>query len=479
MEAGQEDEDGQEDVQDTYHRVCFRSAVNGEVLAELYLDRDTPLVEDAQYSLRDLHPFQLLYEGRNCDRSTLADLGIPHGSDVSVDLVRLPKPKEFKKLGNIDVGSEGYHCHDSYMVRLACQDPQRFCLGFCRHFHGSDFHTHIQAIRQGKHGGGGDQPYFEEVVVVDAVAEKILSGESIQNMVRSVCCYRDMGTGGFRVMRPLALAEDDSVYLLTAMNGAGGAQEYQMYRAAHNSQNTDPESLELLFNAGDMCIFNCIFAKGSFFALAAKADGQSKYILELRLCEGQFTELRRVPLVLPNCEGWSQMSQYERHRPRFLCLDDTGDALWVNSTVALLVLPIDTLEPHTCCLWKDLRVAEPREHLKLHVRSVLLHKQTREVYLLFDNSTGVFHSQYEDQAEVDDLSIYDPCFVRRLLPSPEIGPPWKVCYEDLPGDKVATANFTIDGFSDSFCFTESHMLESPFAHLQVFDAEGGFWELKI
>lgn len=293
-------------------------------------------------------------------------------------------------------------------------------------------------------------------------------------MVRSVCCYRDQGIAGFRVVKPLALAEDDSVYLLTAMNGAGGAQEYQIYCAGHNSQNTDPESLELLFNAADMCIFNCIFAKGCLFALAAKADGKSKYILELRLCEGQFTELRRVPLVLPNCEGWSQYDC----RPRFLCLDDTGDALWVNSNVALLVLPIDTLEPHTCCLWKDLRVAEPREHLKLHVRSVLLHKQTREVYLLFDNSTGVFHSRY--QTEVDDLSIFDPCFVRRLLPSPEIGPPWKVCYEDLPGDKVATADLCIDGFSDSFCITESYMQESPSAQqLQVLDAGGGFWELKI
>ena len=143
---------------------------------------------------------------------------------------------------------------------------------FVRHFHGSDFHTHIKAIREGK--VLRDQPYFEEVVVVD-LAEKILSGESIQNMFRSVCRYADKGTAGFRVVRPLALAEDESVYLLSAMNGAGGAQEYQIHRAARNSQGTDPESLELLFNAGDMCIFNCIFAKGCLFALAAKADGES------------------------------------------------------------------------------------------------------------------------------------------------------------------------------------------------------------
>ncbi|CAE7818743.1 ARPC1B [Symbiodinium sp. CCMP2592] len=463
MEAGPDDEIGQEDIEDKYHRV----------LAELYLDRETPLLEEAEYSsLRDLLPFQLLYDGLNCDRSTLADLGVPHGSDVSVDLVRLAKPKEFKKLADIDVHSEGYHCHDSYMVRLACQDPQRFCLGFCRHFHGSDFHTHRKAIREGKLAR--DQPYFEEVVVVD-IAQKILSGESTQNMFRSVCRYEDKGAGGFRVVRPLALAEDESVYLLSAINGAGGAQEYQIHRAARNSQGTDPESLELLFNAGDMCIFNCIFAKGCLFALAAKADGESKYILELRLCDGLFTELRRVPLVPPSCGGWARS---ERQRPRFLCLDDTGDALWVNSSVALLVLPLDTLEPHACCLWKDLRVAEPREHLQLHVRSVLLHKQTREVYLLFDNSTGVFHTRY--QTEIDDLSVYDPCFVRRLIPSPAIGPPWKVCYEDLPGDKVAIGDFCIDGFSDSFCITESHMLESPSAqHLQVLDAEGGFWDLKI
>ena len=30
MEAGQDDETGQEDIEDKYHRVCFRSPVNGE-----------------------------------------------------------------------------------------------------------------------------------------------------------------------------------------------------------------------------------------------------------------------------------------------------------------------------------------------------------------------------------------------------------------------------------------------------------------
>ena len=177
-------------------------------------------------------------------------------------------------LGDVDVHSEGYHCHDSYMVRLACKDPQRFSVAFCRHFHGPDFHAHMQAIREGRGGGGQHEPYFEEVVVVDMVAEKIQSGEGIRNMARSVCRYPDQGREGFRVVRPLALAEDESVYLLTAVSGAGGMEEYRVHRAAHNSQHTDPGALELLFDAGDMCIFNCIFAKGCLFALAAKGDGQ-------------------------------------------------------------------------------------------------------------------------------------------------------------------------------------------------------------
>ena len=287
--------------------------------------------------------------------------------------------------------------------------------------------------------------------------------------------------------------------------------------------------MKICYNAGGKTITSCIFAKDSLFAVSYEhGSGPGRvFIIELDLHDdGTLRERRCVPIALPDEPVWDG----ERNHPQFLALDETGSALWLNTKVGLLVLPMHNLQPETCCLWKDLRVAEPRKRLRLLGNSVLFDTATRDVYILFDASRCCYDAMFNRE---NDEDVYDdsPCYVRRLAPSQkpagkpwQVGtsrqssftqiPPteWKTCsmlqklavlrrapyiilvqdkvlsipvqifleslrapllsnsqvsYPDLPGDYVCSAEFTIDGFSDSFCISASCLLRSTPQRLQV------------
>ncbi|CAE7448426.1 unnamed protein product [Symbiodinium pilosum] len=236
--------------------------------------------------------------------------------------------------------------------------------------------------------------------------------------------------------------------------------------------------MKICYNAGGKTITSCIFAKDSLFAVSYEhGSGPGRvFIIELDLHDdGTLRERRCVPIALPDEPVWDG----ERNHPQFLALDETGSALWLNTKVGLLVLPMHNLQPETCCLWKDLRVAEPRKRLRLLGNSVLFDTATRDVYILFDASRCCYDAMFNRE---NDEDVYDdsPCYVRRLAPSQKpAGKPWQVSYPDLPGDYVCSAEFTIDGFSDSFCISASCLLRSTPQRLQVVDADGGFWEMEI
>jgi len=163
-----------------------------------------------------------------------------------------------------------------------------------------------------------------------------------------------------------------------------------------------------------------------------------------------------------------------RFPARFLGLDSSGDALWLADTVGVFVVPLATLEARACCLWKDLRAAYPGKDVQLNHTSILLDRATRNLYVLLDASLALIRQ------DGDEDDVFQSCYVHCLYPSAQGEHPWEVYYNELPGEKVCAADFQIDGFSDSFCVTESCLLHLPEDRkLQVLDGGGGIWEMDL
>ena len=240
----------------------------------------------------------------------------------------------------------------------------------------------MNAIRKGRRSDR-DAPAFSEVLMCDMKSEEIGPEGEIGNLLRRVFLYEEAAHEPIRLVKPVAVAEDGTVFLAAMLReeSGRGPPEYRI-GSAKTAESLGSENLDVLYDAGSKDISSCLFAQGSLFALG-RQHAASDLVLEFELRDGKLRELRCLPLILPDVAGWKGAFS---SRPRFLAVDETGAALWLFADVGLFVLPTDTLQPHTCCLWKDLQVAEPRPKLRLTSKCVVLDTETRDIYVLFDAS---------------------------------------------------------------------------------------------
>eukprot|EP00438_Fugacium_kawagutii_P011701 Skav231756 [mRNA] locus=scaffold695:53922:55259:- [translate_table: standard] len=433
-------------------KILLRNGVTGEDLEEITVNAADPLTTTVERDFPQLVPFDLLYDGLKVGLLSPKDLSLPDGARV--DLLRLPKPKEFQEVARLHLTDVGYNSHDSYLDRVCCEDPGAFVVSFQRRFKGEDFASHKNNVRLGQVAPDG--AYRVEVVMLDLAA---FSGD--EDVKRAYC-----GPDDGQLVRLLAIAGDGTMYF--QVQDESSASLYTSHGEEFTKIYTFPEH----FEAKD-----CLFVGPSVF-IVARDRQQELYIVEVDR-NGTERRLHQLPRLL----GEANNQQKRRFPGRFLGLDDTKQALWLLTPKCLMTLQLPLLEQHTCCLTSDLCKAGVGEDKAAFLKSkgVVLNPQTRELLLHFDASLLFnFSDAHEHGHELEMLS--GTCFLRCRAPS--LGDrcrEWEVTYAE-PADLVCSEMFAIDGFSDSFCIGQSHLVRSTDPdkmRLMVLDAGGSVWQMEL
>lgn len=174
-EPPEQDEQKQQKPKPEVWQISVRAALTGTVLASVNLSSESRvLIEEVQNTVNTSGPFKLLHDGKVYTQGqTIKEFGLSSGAIV--DLVRLPKPKEFKTLSCFPLFECGYHCHDTCFTRVPGQNLNAFFGTWKRRFHGASYDAYREdfraAIGQNRRSELDDAPYYEDVVVADLTDE--------------------------------------------------------------------------------------------------------------------------------------------------------------------------------------------------------------------------------------------------------------------------------------------------------------------
>eukprot|EP00435_Cladocopium_sp_Y103_P067975 s227_g30.t2 len=415
-------------------KFLLRNGVAGEILAEINVNAADELKCAVEKDFPHLIPFDLVYNGLKIESRRTMDIGLPEGA--TLDLLRLPKPKAFQQLARLNLRELGFNRFETDVDWVRCEDPSAFVISFQRTSNTST------------------EPDTSEVVMIDLAR---FSGENGDG--QQAHCSK----GQVPVPKLRALAADGTMYF--HLDEAGANTKLCMSR--DTQQLTEIFTFPRHFQPVDYA-----FVGSSLFILVTADDNDDSLdILEL---DRVGNERRLQRLALPG-EATRQISA------RFLALDDTQQALWLITAKCLVTLQLPSLELHVCCLTSDLCKREPdAEDMGSYLpgRGIVLNPQSRELLLQFDASRCFdFFGGNERGREMEAPS--GSCFLRRRKPHPA-GKEWEVTYLQEP-DLICSAMFTIDGFTNSFCFLRSHVVSTfdQGMRLLVLDAEGGLWQLEL
>eukprot|EP00439_Symbiodinium_sp_Y106_P076538 s575_g15.t1 len=415
--------------------VKIRSILSGDVLADLQVAAAESLQAAAESRLPELVPFQLVHGAVSCVQSTALEIGLEDGAVL--DLVRVRKTRSLVSHStNFWLGGSGFHCHDSYLDRVASEDSQAFYISFVR----------VNLKDSVDSRGQNHSKDCRDTVFLDAVAAQQRAAVRGGHLPHVFYCSK--GPVGRRC-RLCWIARDGTMYGYTT-----SSDEHQLWSTA------DGSNFEKVGAASPFKILDCLFLGDSLFVLGESKDAWR--LLEFRRdLEGQLAE-RRV-----HTEPCSDLRRprHSRARPKILGLDETGHALWLCHE-GLLVVPLETFMPRLCFTWNDFRQACPQEE-EVEFQEVLMDHRTRELYVFFDLS---LIANREEEAAAS-------CRVLCLTPQSRVGEPaWQVDYPDLAGEVVCSAPLSIDGYSDSFCILATHHTERC---LWALDADGMMWKMEL
>lgn len=366
----------------------------------------------------------------------------------------------------------GYHCHDSYMDRICCEDPGSFVVSFQRFFRGDDFTSHRRAIRTGRRKQLEVFPPEVEVMMLDLAACSGEAGEDVKSVYR--------GPDDSRTVKLMAIALDGTRYF-RLNDGLGSSNK--LCRSSGDGEEHTPLTPLYTF-PGNLVPLDCLFVGSSLFMVVGN-DGNELWILEL---ERDGTERRMQRLG--DLPGEAVMVRGRMWATTFLGLDDSQEALWLLTPKCLVTLQLSSLEVHVCCLSSDLIKGDPSAEdgeASLSSRGIVLNPTTRELLLHFDASLLFgFIGENEHGREVSAT-----CFLRCLKPEqveterkePKEPKEWEVVYPEK-AELVCSEMFTIDGFSDAFCISRCHVVRlastgSDSMRLLALDAEGGLWQMEL
>ncbi|CAJ1344217.1 unnamed protein product [Effrenium voratum] len=381
-------------------KVPVRSAVSGELLTEMWVEDTDWVHQAAEERLPELKPFNLFHGSEKIvPYRTLGSLG----SDVVLDLVRLPKPKVFLKKNDSRFTDEGFHCHDSYLNRAFSEDGDRFFVTWVRHFGGPDWKTY----RSTEHRTREQDPMFqrrcEEIIALDLAAMADPSCKAAEQVTSVLKQWRGPAGDHDGIVcdngpHHLLVVKSDGTQLLWK-TGSGG----QGSIVTNGSIVTSERPRQALYK--------CTIP--GFDATDAISDGESLFVLGdsrhagqqetfvLRLCwaeDGTLLENSSVRLRLPDRE---QRSTLLRLRERFVAIQ--GEAVWMALHQGIFTLPLASLA-HTdladgpakettpwCCLnIMDLEAAQlkhkPKQKRTSIGRYAMLHPATMNLYIFHDHS---------------------------------------------------------------------------------------------
>eukprot|EP00439_Symbiodinium_sp_Y106_P076765 s44_g15.t2 len=404
-------------------QIKIRSILSGDVLADLQVTAAESLQAAAESKLPDLVPFQLVHGAVNCAQSTAEEIGLDDGAVL--DLVRVRKTRALVSHPR-NFSLRGFHCHDSYLDRVASEDPQAFYISFVR----VNLEDSTDSRDQSHDRGCRDTVYVDAVSAkpVDHKRSRPKNGRVVPRGREPDVFYCSKGPIGHRC-RLHWIARDGTMY------GSTTSRE-------HHDQlwsTTDGVNFEKIGAESPFRVSDCLLVGDSLFVLGESKD--SWRLLQLgRDPEGQFVE-RRVQTELRGDR------RHRRVRPKILGLDETGHALWLCLEHGLLVLPLETLAPRLCFTWNDFREACPQEK-KVEFEEVLMDLRTRELYVFFDDSLVV---NREDMDEAGAAS----CRVLCVAPQPKrrrtslagglSGPGWRSCVRRATGNRRFLSSFLHPG----------------------------------
>eukprot|EP00928_Gymnodinium_smaydae_P051926 TRINITY_DN3562_c0_g1_i2.p1 TRINITY_DN3562_c0_g1~~TRINITY_DN3562_c0_g1_i2.p1 ORF type:complete len:486 (-),score=40.49 TRINITY_DN3562_c0_g1_i2:176-1633(-) len=442
--------------------VIVRNHVTGEELLSFTLAATASVQEAVEEYLAHLMPFTLIY-GTACGAEVLHDT---MSEQLEVGLVRLLRPLKFERVCKLGIFDAGYHCHDTYLDSIRCQEVDRFCIAWQRSFHGDDFDKYTEALRSAFREKRPceleKKPYCSEIATLD-VTKRLQSNSSGNHSAHVRRAHVRRAHEGRTRVRLLGIDANDVMYILEQRQDEGNQATFIRQRGA----SPDPSSWEIVYDAGTyLSVSDCYFVDDSLYLL-----GQT--LVELVVSGmGTLQEKRRMSQDVPKSTeaGWRSM------KTRFLGLDTTREALWIATSSGVYAVSLDTLDARECLLWRNLKAASPHledEDGHLHDQ-VLFDPATRDIYFFWDLSLRSFR---EDRAGLESRSA--TCEVYRLSPSEQDPDNYRdVHYADIPGNLVCNVNFGIDGFSDSFCIGQVHF--SPGSRrLFVLDACDTLWSLDL
>eukprot|EP00435_Cladocopium_sp_Y103_P064136 s16_g25.t1 len=457
----------------------IHNAVNGEQLASFEL-KTTDSLKELYLRLKDLVPPSgraamplLLFEGQQlaAKYSSIGSAGILAPGPVALTLVWSVEPADLTKLGDVDISAEGYHCHDTHLVRVCSPDPGTFYMSWQRSYKRESGSWRAERERMRTLGPTPMGTNVHEDVLVDVVAE----------------AAKPKDQRGLSVLTEPSGRREVDCSILGVFNGV----LLVSVRRESGTVHTDQATMEIVEKVDG--VSNRVFwrqeedvrlmeAYGGQLQLTEMWVVHDKLIVAAERCCDDGTKpdiLLRGDLDMEagriSFSKWLDMDDthircQSSFQPdiRMIGFDDSKKHIWFQvDRGRFSLVSVETFELQTVqCPNLELSVDTGERRL---VRCVL-DPVTEDLYFLVDLALTSFRSRWSTPS----------CVIYRLRAQfIDDGTASPVpCYDHSSYELICWEHLGIDGFSDSFCISLQRYDAASDA-LLIFDATGTLWSLSL